>query len=143
MVLYFKLGVNPVCRISIQERVRVDEKIQRALARDRTIDITTIGRKTQKPRRIEIWFHNLGGHIYLTGLPGKRSWYANLLANPEFTFHLKGSVKADLQARATPVQDAYQRREILGQILPDLIKEGNLEEWVDSSPLVEVKFKTG
>lgn len=69
----------------------MNEKIAQALAQDRVIDITTTGRKTGQPRRIEIWFHRWNGRYYITGLPGKRSWYANLLVYPEFTFHLKGS----------------------------------------------------
>jgi hypothetical protein len=50
----------------------VDERVRRALASDRTIDITTTGRRSGQPRRIEIWFHNLGGRIYISGLPGSR-----------------------------------------------------------------------
>jgi hypothetical protein len=41
----------------------LDERIRDALARDRTIDITTVGRRSGKPRRIEIWFHNVGGRV--------------------------------------------------------------------------------
>ncbi len=37
-----------------------------ALASDRVIDITTIGRKTGEPRRIEIWFHRLDGKYYIS-----------------------------------------------------------------------------
>ena len=70
----------------------MDESIKQALERDRTIDITTTGRKTGQPRRTEIWFHNVEGRLYITGTPGRRDWYANLLAHPEFTFHLKQSV---------------------------------------------------
>ena len=73
-----------------------DEQIEQALERDLTIDITTVGRKTGAPRRKEIWFHNLAGRLFITGLPGRRDWYANLVANPNFTFHLKESVQADL-----------------------------------------------
>src|SRR4051812_27381293 len=70
-----------------------------ALAQDRVIDITTIGRKTGEPRRIEIWFHRLDGRYYITGTPGRpRDWYANLVAQPGFTFHLKESATADLPA---------------------------------------------
>ena len=64
---------------------------------DLTVDITTIGTRSGEPRRIEIWFHNVDGTVYLTGLPGPRAWYANLLANPRFTFHLKHGVHADLR----------------------------------------------
>ena len=77
----------------------MDERVQHALARDRTIDITTRGRKTGQLRRTEIWFHNIDGQVYIMGTPGRHDWCANVLANPEFTFHLKQSVTADLPAR--------------------------------------------
>src|SRR5882762_9742504 len=63
----------------------VDEKIKHALANDQVIDITTIGRQSGQPRRLEIWFHNIDGRLYITGLPGTRDWYANLVAHPAFT----------------------------------------------------------
>lgn len=119
----------------------IDEQIAQALSRDRTIDITTIGRKSGIPRRIEIWFYRADGRIFLSGSPGRRAWYANLLANPEFTFHLKGSVKADLPAQARPVTDSEERRNIFTQILQDLHRRGDLEAWVSGSPLMEVAFR--
>lgn len=118
----------------------MDEQVKQALERDRTIDITTFGRKTGLPRRIEIWFHNLEGCLYITGLPGSRDWYANLVANPAFTFHLKESVQADLPARATPIVDEAQRRDILARITGNLGGQRDLEAWVKDSPLVEVKL---
>ena len=119
----------------------IDERIAQALAHDRTIDITTIGRKSGQPRRIEIWFYRADGRIYLSGGPGRRSWYANLLANPDFTFHLKGSVRADLLARATPVTDPGERRAIFTRILVDLQRSNDLDAWAAGSPLMEVEFK--
>jgi deazaflavin-dependent oxidoreductase (nitroreductase family) len=118
----------------------MDEQVKRALARDQTIDITTIGRKTRRPRTIEIWFHNVDGHIYISGTPGKRDWYANLVAHPEFTFHLKQSTKADLPARATPITDPAQRREVMSRIVDNVNRPGELDTWVHGSPLVEVTF---
>ena len=73
----------------------MDEAVQQALERDRTIDITTTGRNTGQPRRKEIWFHNIEGRLYITGTLGSRDWYANLVANPQFTFHIKQSAQAD------------------------------------------------
>ena len=75
----------------------MDEAVQQALERDRVIDITTTGRKTGQPRRKEIWFHNIEGRFYITGMPGSRDWYANLVAEPRFTFHLKQSAQARLE----------------------------------------------
>ena len=84
----------------------------------RTVDITTLGARTQQPRRIEIWFHTIDGEVYITGTPPRaRSWYANLLAHPEFTFHLKNGVQADLAATATQITDADERSAVLGAIL--------------------------
>jgi deazaflavin-dependent oxidoreductase (nitroreductase family) len=119
----------------------MDEGIRRALERDRTIDITTTGKKTGRPRRKEIWFHNIDGRLYITGTPGRRDWYANLVANPEFTFHLKQSVRADLSARATPILDKARRRDIIASIHRKLGGNRDLEAWVEGSPLVEVELQ--
>jgi len=116
----------------------MDERVGEALAQDRTIDITTTGRKTGKPRRLEIWFHNLEGKLYITGLPGQRSWYANLLAQPAFTFHLKGHMQADLPAHARAITAPEERRRVLTAILARLNRETELDEWLRRSPLVEV-----
>ncbi len=119
----------------------LDERIQQALARGHTIDITTTGRRTGRPRRIEIWFHNVDGRFYISGRPGRRGWYANLRANPEFTFHLKQTVRADLPARATVIHDPAERRTIMQRILRQLDRSADLEAWVRSSPLVEVEVR--
>src|SRR5215218_1648812 len=118
----------------------MDDRVRQALANDRTIDITTTGRSSGQPRRIETWFYRADDQIYLTGSPGRRDWYANLLANPEFTFHLKQSVTADLPARATPITDSEQKRAIFERILSDLGEPQNLEAWLAGSPLMAVDF---
>jgi len=120
----------------------MDEAIERGLENDRTIDITTTGRKSGEPRRIEIWMHHFDGHTYISGSPGTRGWYANLRANPEFTFHLKGSVQADLPAVAQPITDEAERREVITRIFGGTGRSADeIEAWVSGSPLVEVEFK--
>jgi deazaflavin-dependent oxidoreductase (nitroreductase family) len=118
----------------------MDERVRRALASDRTIDITTTGRSSGLPRRIETWFYRVGDQIYLTGSPGRRDWYANLRANPDFTFHLKQSVAADLPARAAPITDPEERRAIFERILSDLGGTQDREAWLEGSPLMAVNF---
>jgi hypothetical protein len=80
------------------------------------------------------------GRYYLSGSPGKRSWYANLLVQPEFTFHLKGNVKADLPALAIPILDKAERRVVMARILDQLGMSSHLEAWLAGSPLMEVTF---
>ena len=119
----------------------MDDKIKHALERGRTIDITPTGRKSGQAQRIEIWFHNLDGQIYITGSPGRRNWYANLRANPAFTFHLKEGVQADLPARATPIEEESARRAIMSRLLQRLNRSQDLESWVADSPLVAVTLE--
>lgn len=120
----------------------MNEQIQHALENDSVIDITTIGRKSGEPRRIEMWHRVVDGRVYITGTPGPRDWYANMVANHDFTFHLKQSVEADLAATARPITDADERKRVLsapcmswyhGQV-------NSLDELVAGSPLVEVTF---
>jgi deazaflavin-dependent oxidoreductase (nitroreductase family) len=120
----------------------MDEAVERALENDRTIDITTTGRKSGEPRRIEIWMHHFDGRTFISGQPGTRDWYANLRANPEFTFHLKGGAQADLAAVARPIEDEDERREVITRIFGGTGRSADeVESWVSGSPLVEVEFK--
>jgi deazaflavin-dependent oxidoreductase (nitroreductase family) len=120
----------------------MDQPIRRALENDRTIDITTIGRHSGQARRIEIWFYRYDGRVFLSGSPGTRGWYANLLAHPDFTFHLKGSVRADLQATARPITEEEERREVIAGIREELGRgTGGLNDWIEGSPLAEVEFR--
>ena len=117
-------------------------------AAERTIDITTLGARTGIPRRIEIWFHRVDGRWYLTGVPGPRSWYANLRAHPRFIVHLKHGVTADLPATAAPVDEPTRRRVITAvldlQNRPEIAarvgRRQQLDDWLARSPLVEIVF---
>ena len=60
--------------------------IRAALASDRTIDIITTGARTGQRRVTEIWFCRLDDVLVITGTPGPRDWYANLLRHPDFVF---------------------------------------------------------
>ena len=118
----------------------MDEAVLHALATERTIDITTTGRRSGAPSRIEMWFHQVDGEIYLTGRPQPRDWYANLLADPGFTFHLKQSIAIDLAATAHPVPAGFERARVIGVVHDRVQSVVSLDEWLASSPLVRVDF---
>lgn len=124
---------------------KLDKKVRRALRADMTVDITTTGRRSGLPHRIEIWAHYLDGRLIITGSPGRRDWYANMLARPELTFHLKQGIQADLRAIARPIIDEAERRAILVKLhrLSAWTRSWgfDVEEWVKGSCLVEVTFK--
>ncbi len=121
----------------------MDENIRGALAHSGVIDITTQGRKTGLPRRIEIVYHNIDGRIYISGQPRadrKRSWLYNLESKPKFTFHLKRDVKADLAATAREITDETERRAILEHVARAWNRT-DVDAMVAYSPLVEVTIE--
>lgn len=122
----------------------MDEAVRIALDRDETIDITTIGRKSGQPRRTEIWFRRVNGRTYITGTPGARDWYANLLVNPHFVFHLKESIQADLLAHARFITEPTERRQILAAPVMAWYHSqvAGLADLVEGSPLIEVIFES-
>jgi deazaflavin-dependent oxidoreductase (nitroreductase family) len=115
----------------------VTDEARQALERQRTVEITTIGRRSGQPRRLETWRYRAAGRYWLTGSPGSRDWYANVVANPRFTLHLQD---LDLEVRGRPVTDPGERSRILGEIVPALDWGGSLESWLAGSPLVEIEF---
>lgn len=121
------------------------EEVRSALARGGLVDITTVGRRTGRPHRIEIVFHNIDGRVYVSGIPRRRrrSWLANLEANPRFKFHLKRQVQADLDATARIVTDEDERRQILSQVARNWGRDDPeaVETMVRYSPLIEARFE--
>ena len=121
---------------------------------DRTVDITTTGRRSGEPRRIEIVFYRSGASVYLSGIPAPRTrdWLANLAANPRFSFHLKHGVVADLPAVAEVITDPAERRRLLAGFVDEFNnRHGSdspwgvavLDERVEGSPLARVRFTDG
>ena len=122
----------------------MDVAIIEALETDDMIDITTIGRRSGKPNKIEIWYHRALGRYFITGSPGSRNWLANVIAEPKFTFHLKQSAQADLPATARVITDPAERREVMDAI--DKVRPyygelpGGLPAMYEGGPLLEVNF---
>lgn len=87
-----------------------------ALYRSQIIDLTTTGRRTGRARRIEIFLHHDGGHLFITGMPRAdrtRDWIHNIAADPHVVVHLKQSLVADVPATARVVSDPDERRPLI------------------------------
>jgi len=121
----------------------MDKAIKDALARNGVVDITTTGRKTGRPRRIEIVYHVIGGRIFISGMPRadrKRAWLWNLESEPKFTFHLKRGITADLPATARVITDPAERRVVLEEVARNW-RRTDVDFMVAHSPLVEVTIE--
>lgn len=118
-----------------------NDHIVAALERGGIIDISTTGRKSGAARRIEIVFFNFDGHVYVSGLPGRRAWMANLATDPRFIFHLKKGVAVDLPATARIITDAVERRPIIERVCAVWKRTNQTEAFVAGAPLIEVSFE--
>lgn len=107
-----------------------------ALASQQTIQITTTGRRTGNPRRVEIWWFHVEGRFIITGTPGRRDWLANLSADPKLTIHVCGR---DIAASASPVRDLTFRRRVFTR--PQTMwysSQAELDHLVEAAPMVEI-----
>ena len=116
----------------------MDPAVEQALTRGQVIDITTTGRTSGEPRRVEIVYHVFDGRIYISGMasPKPRAWLRNLEADPRLTFHLKRGPVADLAATARVITDRDERREILARVAA--VWRRDPAEMEAQSPLIEV-----
>jgi deazaflavin-dependent oxidoreductase (nitroreductase family) len=119
----------------------MNDLIRKSLATGNLIDITTTGRKTREPRRIEIVFHNIDGRLVISGLPRadrKRAWLLNLESDPHFTFHLKGAARADLPATARVITDPTERQSVAEWIATNAWHRADVKQMAAYSPMIEV-----
>ncbi len=125
--------------------------VETALKTERTIDIVTIGARTGLKRITEIWFVNIEGRIVICGTPSAdgspgvrkpRDWFANLKANSEFEFCLKESMKLCMPAKAIPIVDPLDRRQIMSAPATGWYRDQGcgIDDLVAGSPIVDVIF---
>jgi hypothetical protein len=106
------------------------------LAATRTIELTTIGRRSGIPARIEIWWFHIDGRFIITGTPGPRDWYANVLEEPAVTIH---SPFGDVRGRAHPVTDRGLRHRVMTDAqLSWYQTQAELDALVATSPMIEI-----
>lgn len=125
----------------------MDGATAKALEGGGIVDITTTGRRSGRPRRIEIYLHNFDGQLWLTGKPGfARDWIANLKADPSLTLHLKRGVTADLPATGIVITDPAEKAPVILRARveswgadPERAR-ADIDYWSETSPLVQVEL---
>jgi deazaflavin-dependent oxidoreductase (nitroreductase family) len=102
--------------------------------------LTTRGRRSGRPHRIEIWFARGSGVAYLLSGGGDRSdWVRNLVAEPAVTIEIGGVVHgARARIVTDPDEDATARRLVLEKYRAR--GEGELSEWGRTSLPVAVDW---
>lgn len=133
----------PTDRFNYVEMEITQGRIQTALQHNQLVDITTRGRHSGRPRRLEIVLHSIGGRLYISGIPSRRrrNWLANLATDPRMTLHLKQGIRADLPATARIIEDEEERRTVLTAVARNW-RRSDVETMVRFSPLIEVTVET-
>ena len=117
----------------------MDEDTVNALHHSQVIDLTTTGRRTGQPRKIEIFLHDKDGLLFISGMPRAdrtRDWIHNITADPHVVVHLKQSMTpVDIPASARVVTDLAERRPLM-EAAAQRWGRTDVEEMVQHSPLI-------
>jgi deazaflavin-dependent oxidoreductase (nitroreductase family) len=101
--------------------------------------LTTLGRRTGRPHRIEIWFAAQDGRLYLlAGGRERADWVRNLRANAHVTVELGDETHTGTAriVRADTVEDQRARELLVGKY-----REGdNLDNWGRTALPVVIEF---
>lgn len=113
-----------------------DPEIFDRLASTMTIDLTTIGRRSGKEARIEIWWFRVDGRFVITGTPGKRDWFANVQADPKVVIHTSFG---DFPGTAKVITDeAFRRRVFTDPAVGWYRSQSELDTLVATAPMIEI-----
>lgn len=116
-------------------------KLLSQLSKEEYCYLTTKGRRTGKPHKIEIWFGLNGSTVYLlSGGMDKSDWVKNLLKDPNATVRI---AKHTFPAAARLVKD--EKEEMMARsMLADKYKEreadGSLSEWARTALVVGIEL---
>jgi deazaflavin-dependent oxidoreductase (nitroreductase family) len=102
--------------------------------------LTTIGRRTGRPHRIEIWFAVHGGRLYvLSGGREGADWVRNLKVNQRVTVELgnESHVGVARPVEADTAEDQLARDLLVAKYADS---EDNLEEWGRTSLPIVIEF---
>lgn len=105
--------------------------------------LTTTGRVSGRPHRVEIWFAVDGDTIYLlSGSGGRSDWCRNLAATPEAEFSIDGVTRPVTGRRVTdPSEDARARTVVFEKYRGRY--GGDLVEWRDRSAPFALDLDSG
>ncbi len=115
---------------------------ERLLLESKELDLTTTGRKTGRPRTVELWFVYEDGVVWL--MTGKdrngptSHWARNLQANPEASLKIGRTV---FRAKATKVEDTEARLSLLMGAYRAKYGETTVHQFYDGSPRMPIALR--
>lgn len=106
------------------------------LIKTRTVDLVTIGRRSGRPTRVEIWWFYFEGRFIITGTPGPRDWYANVHQNPRVVIETR---HGHFPASASTISDRMFRRRFFSDGAARWYStQAELDALVETAPMIEI-----
>jgi deazaflavin-dependent oxidoreductase (nitroreductase family) len=92
--------------------------------------LTTTGRRSGAPHRIEIWYAAVPNRLYLMAGGGMRSdWVRNLVAEPAVTVEIDGTEHAATGRVIAEADEAEQARALVFDKYQPRYHGGDLTDW--------------
>jgi deazaflavin-dependent oxidoreductase (nitroreductase family) len=116
--------------------------ILKNLAREDFCYLTTIGRVTGNPHKIEIWFGTGDNRIYLLSGGGTKSdWVKNLLKNPNVNVRIAKQHFNGTARLVSDEQEEMNARNLLADKYNEREADGSLDEWARTALPVAITLK--
>lgn len=102
--------------------------------------LTTTGRRTGGPHKIEIWFGVHEGRLYLLSGRGERAdWVKNLRQNSEVEVRVAGETR-EAEASVVPDSEDHPARRVIAAKYRGWREGDPLSRWAAESPLIELRL---
>jgi len=101
--------------------------------------LTTSGRVSGKPHRVEIWFAIVDGSLWVNSGGGRASdWVRNLIVNPNLVVEV-GDEQWSATATLVDESSAHPARERLAERYQGWSQGNPLSEWASTSLLIRIE----
>jgi deazaflavin-dependent oxidoreductase (nitroreductase family) len=105
--------------------------------------LTTTGRRTGRPHRIEIWYAIDGSVVYLLAGGGHSSdWVRNAIFDPIVQVEIAGEIHSGLARMAGDDDEAARARTLVFEKYAPR-SDDDLSEWRDRATPVAVEMRSG
>jgi deazaflavin-dependent oxidoreductase (nitroreductase family) len=112
------------------------------LGAEKFIYLTTTGRKTRKPHRVELWFAAVDDNIYLSHEGRETDWMRNIKNNPEVNFEIGGNrFVGKARYLECDESEAVKAKLALYQKYYGKAEERIIEDWFSLSTLILIERK--
>jgi deazaflavin-dependent oxidoreductase (nitroreductase family) len=116
----------------------LDADVRRVLEAAAEVELGTTGARSGELSTVPIWGWVVADRYVITGTPGPRDWFANVLQNPRVSVAVAGRV---LRGTAGVIDDPEFRERVF--TAPETgwyLTQCSLEELVESAPMIEIEF---